>query len=166
MSRSQRWLCFTPSRSRATTELKRVTTSSDPGASRAGRRVIGRAGDPRGGEHRCSGCDCGCGRSAALPSRTSHFRPGLAGVGQIGTLRSWTCSAASLAPCCRCRRPSRPRATSDGRSLVILLLFGARPSPRIGRHSDNRRSARRGERRNDATENVKDVVARPTSRTT
>ena len=51
-------------------------------------------------------------------------------------------------------------------SLSLSLLFGARPSQRIERHSDSRRCARRGGRRNDATENVKNVVAPRTSSST
>ena len=42
------------------------------------------------------------------------------------------------------------------------MLFGAQPSQRIEWHLDSRRCARRGERKNDATENVKNVVATDT----
>ena len=48
--------------------------------------------------------------------------------------------------------------------LSLSLLFGARPSHCIERHSDSWRCARRSGRRNDAIENGKNVVAPRTSR--
>ena len=78
-------------------ELKRVTAHPLPEKRQTDRRMIGRAGDPRSVERRCCGCGCGRGRAAALPSGAPHVRPGLAGVGLVGKLCSWTCSATSLA---------------------------------------------------------------------